>query len=100
MKKQTTNPITTDQEPKQQVSHYSDGSELIPSEIKSDPQSHDNLVAGYTRDDEGITNNYALEPAISSATYPDSEQQVRYLFWGIGAILFVGVILFIAFSIS
>ena len=100
MKKQTTNPITIDREPKQQISHCSDGSELIPSEIKSDLQSRDNLIAGYTIDDEGITNNYALEPAISQATYPTNQQQLRYVFLGVGAIVFVSTLLLISFAVS
>ena len=57
MKKQTvrttrTTTITPDKNAK--FVHYSDGSELIPAEIQSDLQRNDNLVAGYTRDDEGI----------------------------------------------
>jgi hypothetical protein len=102
MKKQTTNPnqATIDQDQKIQISHYSDGSELIPSEIKSDLQSSDNLVAGYTKDDEGIINNYALEPDISAATYPTPKQQLRYVFLGAGAILFVATLLLIAFAVS
>ena len=100
MKKQTTNPITIDREPKQQISHCSDGSELIPSEIKSDLQSRDNLVAGYTKDDEGIINNFAQEPAISTATYPTRQQQFRYLFLGAGAIILVATLLFISFAVS
>jgi hypothetical protein len=80
--------------------HYSDGSELIPAEIKSGIPSDDNFVAGYTRDDEGMINNYALEPDMSATPYPSSQQQLRYVFWGIGAMVFVGTILFIAFSVS
>lgn len=80
--------------------HYSDGSELIPSEIPSDLQQNDHLVAGYTADDEGIINNYALEPPISAASYPTSKQQIRYIVWGVGAIVLVTTILYIALSVS
>jgi len=80
--------------------HHSDGSELIPSEAPVELPRQDNLVAGYTKDDEGIINNYALEPAMTEATYPSPKQQLRYVFWGLGAIVFVSAILLIAFSIS
>jgi hypothetical protein len=100
MKKQivSTPTITPDESAK--FAHYSDGSELIPSEIKSDFQSNENLVAGYTKDDEGIINSYALEPAMSAATYPTPKQQLRYVFWGAGAIVFVATLLLITFAVS
>jgi hypothetical protein len=80
--------------------HHSDGSELIPSEIKSDLQKNDDLIAGYTEDDEGIINNYALEPSMSAATYPTPKQQLRYVFLGAGAIVFIATLLLIAFAVS
>ncbi|MGB3511518.1 MAG: hypothetical protein WBA93_20225 [Microcoleaceae cyanobacterium] len=58
MKKQTTNQATIHRNQKILISHYSDGSELIPSGITSDFQRNDNLVVGYTRDDEGVINNF------------------------------------------
>jgi hypothetical protein len=100
MKKQTTNQTTINQEQNRQISHYSDGRELIPSEIKSDLEKNDNLVDGYTKDDEGIINNYAIEPDMSAATYPTPKQQLRYVFLGVGAIVFVATFLFIAFAVS
>jgi hypothetical protein len=100
MKKQTKNQGLVDQNQKMQIPHYSDGSELIPSEIKPDLQSKDDLAAGYTKDDEGIINNFAQEPAISTATYPTRQQQFRYLFLGAGAIILVATLLFISFAVS
>ena len=100
MKKPTTNQATIDRDRKRQISDYSDGSELIPAEIKSDLQSSDNLVAGSTKDNEGIINNYALEPDMSAATYPTPKQQLRYVFLGGGAIVFVATLLLIAFAVS
>jgi hypothetical protein len=85
---------------KSQVSHHSDGSELIPSEVKSDLENNDHLVSGYTQDDEGIINNYAVEPAMSKATYPSSKQQLRYVYLGAGAIAFVIILLLISFGVS
>lgn len=100
MKKQTKNQGLIDQNQKMQIPHYSDGSELIPSEIKPDLQSKDHLASGYTKDDEGIINNFAQEPAISKATYPSRQQQFRYLFLGAGAIILVATLLFISFAVS
>jgi hypothetical protein len=100
IKKQTTNQANIDQDQKMQIPHHSDGSELIPAEIKSNLESNDNLVTGYTKDDEGIINNYAIEPDMSAATEPTSKQQLRYVFLGVGAIFFVATLLIIAFSVS
>jgi hypothetical protein len=100
MKKQTTNQSIIEPNQKTEIPHYSDGSELIPSEIKPELQNNDDLVPGYTKDDEGIINNFAREPAISIANYPTRQQQFRYLFLGAGAIIFVATLLFIAFAVS
>ncbi len=100
MKKTSTNQATIDRAQKRQISHYSDGSELIPSEIKSDLQRHDNLVAGYTKDDEGIINNYATEPNMYLADYPSPEQQKLYVFLGAGAILLVAITLLTGLAVS
>jgi hypothetical protein len=100
MKKQTINQATIDQDVQIQIPHYSDGSELVPSEIKFDLQSKGNLVAGYTKDDEGIINNYAVEPDIYPATEPTSKQQSHYVFLGAGAMVFVATLLLIAVSVS
>jgi hypothetical protein len=43
---------------------------LIPSETNSDLQDNDDLVKGYTKDDEGLINNYAVKPA----GYPSPRQ--------------------------
>ena len=100
MKKQTTNQYILNKNQKMQVLHYSDGSELIPAEIKPELQNNDNLVAGYTKDDEGIINNFAQEPVVSLASYPTRQQQFRYLVLGAGAIVFVAVLLLITFAVS
>lgn len=100
MKKQNskTNTITPDKEAK--FVHYSDGSELIPSEVNFEHQGEDSLVGGYTKDDEGIINNYALEPGIYLAKYPNQKQQLSYIIWGAGAIAFVADLLVVAFVVS
>ncbi len=80
----------------------SDGGELIPAEIQADTNKYSNesLENGYTIDDEGIVNNYAIEPDTSLASYPSPEQRRRYIFLGVGAALFVAVTLAIAFTVS
>lgn len=74
MKKQTVTTTTIPKDESAKFVHYSDGSELIPSEIQSELHNNVDLVAGYTRDDEGLINNYALEPKTYSATYPTPKQ--------------------------
>lgn len=54
----------------------------------------------YTRNEEGILNNYASEPALYYAEYPSLEQQRRYLTQGAVAILFVSTLILTAFGIS
>lgn len=100
MKKQTASTPTVTPDKTEQLAHHSDGSELIPSEINPNLPSEKIMVLGYTMDDEGIINNYALEPEISEATYPTPQQQVRYIWMGISAIAFVTFILLIAFAVS
>jgi hypothetical protein len=86
--------------------HTSDGSELIPAEVQSGTREEINqrqnksLKAGYTVDDEGIINSYAVEPDTSLANYPSPEQRKRYIFLGVGAILLVTILLAIAFTVS
>jgi hypothetical protein len=92
--------LKLDNDESEKVAHHSDGSELIPSEAPAELSSQDNLTAGYTKDDEGLINNYALEPAMTKAKYPTPKQQVRYLFWGLGAIVLIGVLFLIVFAVS
>lgn len=85
----------------------SDGSELIPAEVQSNIRHHDDnqrtesvAVPGTTVDDEGLINNFATEPKVYPSTYPSPSQQQRYIFLGIGAILLVSILVWIAFSVS
>ncbi len=96
----------TDKEKKAVVHPPSDGSELIPTEVQANIRHeasaplHEPLAAGYTVDDEGIVNNYAIEPEMSKAEYPSPKQQQRYIFLGAVAILFVSLVVWIAFAVS
>ncbi|HIK05685.1 MAG TPA: ssl1498 family light-harvesting-like protein [Trichormus sp. M33_DOE_039] len=84
----------------------SDGSELIPAEVQArrhkDGDQLLNLAVapGYTVDDEGIINSYAIQPVMSLAEYPSPEQQQRYIFQGAIAILFVALTLMTAIAVS
>lgn len=86
--------------------HQSDGSELIPAEVQAKARHDvaqtvdDASLIGYTVDDEGLINNYAIEPDISASAYPSLRQQRRYVFLGIGAALFVVILTLIAFAVS
>lgn len=97
---------TNDKEKTVLAFHRSDGSELIPSEIQAKTHEEESKSlnvprpVGSTVDDEGITNVYAVEPAVSLTEYPSPKQQQHYLFLGIGAILFVAVIVLIEFTVS
>lgn len=101
-----TGELKAGKKPNQAVAHRSDGSELIPAEVQANTRSDSNqllnqpLAAGYTVDDEGITNNYAIEPAMYSAEYPSPKQQQRYALQGAIALLFVALTLVSAFAVS
>jgi hypothetical protein len=96
----------TDREKKAAAHPPSDGSELIPAEVQANTREeaskslNEPLGAGYRVDDEGIVNNYAIEPEMSGSEYPSPKQQRRYLFLGAAAILFVALAVWIAFAVS
>jgi hypothetical protein len=94
-------------EEKEVVAHPpSDGSELVPAEVQANIRHeegsplHEPLVGGYTVDDEGIVNNYALEPEMSKAEYPSPNQQRRYIFLGVVAMLLLCLVVWLAFAVS
>ncbi|NJP08139.1 MAG: ssl1498 family light-harvesting-like protein [Leptolyngbyaceae cyanobacterium RU_5_1] len=86
--------------------HRSDGSELIPAEVQANIRQDDipsldaPLAIGYTVDEEGLINNYAIQPDMSTSEYPSPEQQRRYVFLGAGATLLVVMLLLVTFSVS
>lgn len=52
----------------------------------------------YTTNEEGILNNYAIEPKMSYSEYPSLEQQRRYALQGAVAVLLVTSLILIAFA--
>lgn len=83
-------------------SHHSDGSELIPAEVKnsSSESSGDTIANGYTVNDEGLVNAYAIEADMYVAESPNRDRQRRYLIQGAIALALVAVVTLIAFSVS
>lgn len=83
-----------------QASGFSDGSELIPAEVRSSLQREGKsvfsrpVINGATVDREGLTNNYAVEPDMYFSDFPTPAQARRYAYQGIAAAtLVVGLIL-------
>jgi hypothetical protein len=95
-----------DQEKSAPAHRPSDGSELVPAEVQANTRKEtgesfkEPMGAGYRVDDEGIVNNYAIEPKMYDAKYPSSKQQRRYIFLGAVAVLLVALVLWIAFVAS
>lgn len=54
----------------------------------------------YTTDDQGILNNYAVEPTVYLAEYPSEAQQKQYAFQGALATLLVTSILLVTLAVS
>lgn len=54
----------------------------------------------YTTNEEGILNNYAVEPPVYFAEFPSIEQQQRYLFQAGAAVLLVSALILTAFAVS
>jgi hypothetical protein len=92
--------------PKINDNHRSDGRELIPAEVQAKLDHNeietlgDAAGEGYTVDDENLINNYAIEPKIYPSKYPKLEQQKRYIFLGIAAVILVITLILISLKIS
>jgi hypothetical protein len=84
----------------------SDGSELVPAEVQGKVDNNGNplvsqsLNNGYKVDDEGIINNYAIEPEEYRASYPAPYEQRRYLRQGAIAFVFIAFVIWVAFTVS
>ena len=53
----------------------------------------------YTTDNEGLLNNYSIEPSVYFADYPSIGQQQRYKLQGAVAFLLVGFLTLVAIGI-
>ncbi len=90
----------------QTENRYSDGTELIPAEVQANirpdgVQSIDvPFAVGYTIDDEGLINNFAIEPGMYPSEYPSARQQRQYMVLGAAAFFFVVMLLLTAFLTS
>lgn len=97
---------TNDKAKKLVVHPSSDGSELVPAEVQAHIRKegsallNEPLANGYTVDDEGLFNSYAVEPEMLKAEYPSPKQQRRYVLLGAAAILLVTFVIWIAFAAS
>jgi len=54
----------------------------------------------YTNEDGGRLNNFAREPKVYQAEPPTNKEKRNYIILGIVAALFVGTIIYVAFSVS
>ena len=54
----------------------------------------------YTVEDGGRLNNFPVEPKMYSAKPPTKTEQQKYLVMGIAALMLVGGLIFVAFSVS
>ena len=104
-----------------QEKNYSDGSELIPAEVvarqkregneppntpvpqlneaQTNPDNID-TTGGYTVDQEGLVNNYAVTPEVYPAKFPSEQQQKRYVVQGAIAMVFISFLIVTAFVVS
>lgn len=54
----------------------------------------------YTTEEGGRLNNFAAEPKMYQAEPPTKQQRVQFAVLGIGGVLLVGGLIFIAVSVS
>jgi hypothetical protein len=54
----------------------------------------------YTNEEGGLINNFAREPKVYQAEPPTDGQKRTYIILGLAAVLLVGGLIFVAFSVS
>ncbi|MBD1923917.1 ssl1498 family light-harvesting-like protein [Microcoleus sp. FACHB-831] len=54
----------------------------------------------YTTEEGGRLNNFAREPKVYTAEPPTKNEQRNYIFLGIGAVVLLGSLMFVAVSVS
>jgi hypothetical protein len=53
----------------------------------------------YINDDDGRLNNFAKEPKMYGAEYPDQKQQRNYIILGVAGAALVALLVFVAASV-
>ncbi|HBK97222.1 MAG TPA: ssl1498 family light-harvesting-like protein [Microcoleaceae bacterium UBA10368] len=53
----------------------------------------------YINDDDGRLNNFAKEPKVYKAEYPDKKQQLNYIILGVAGVMLVALLVFVAASV-
>lgn len=85
---------------------FSDGSELIPAEALSRMQREGRSflrrpgLNGATVDQEGLTNNYAVEPDMYYAAFPSPEQARQYALQGLAAATLIAGLIITSLAVS
>ncbi|MEB3337080.1 MAG: ssl1498 family light-harvesting-like protein [Leptolyngbyaceae bacterium] len=80
--------------------------ELVPTEARARRQREGNQFLrrpnslGSTVDQEGLTNNYAVEPDMYYASFPSPEQARNYVMQGAAAALLVTAVILTSFIVS
>ena len=54
----------------------------------------------YTEEEGGRLNNFAVEPKVYKAEPPTKSQQIQYVVLGVGALVLIGGLFFVAFAVS
>lgn len=54
----------------------------------------------YTEEEGGLLNNFAVEPKVYQAEPPTKKQQIQYVVLGLGALVLVIGLFFVAFAVS
>ncbi|MCY7285491.1 MAG: ssl1498 family light-harvesting-like protein [Cyanobacteria bacterium CAN_BIN43] len=54
----------------------------------------------YTEEEGGRLNNFAVEPKVYKSEPPTKSQQIQYFVLGIGAVVLVVGLFFVAFAVS
>ncbi|MBD2654697.1 MULTISPECIES: hypothetical protein [Synechocystis] len=79
-----------------QVTHHSNGSELIPSGVPLEVPVESDLGSGYVQDEAGVLNNYSVEPPVTGV----KQSRERLILLGLGAIAVLFSLLWIVSSVS
>lgn len=80
--------------------------ELVPAEARSRMQREGNeflrrpSLNGATVDQEGLTNNYAVEPTVYAAMFPSPERARQYVFQAAAAALLIVGLLVTSAAVS